>query len=77
MVEDYPIVNWGEVPAVVKNIKYPFAGRTSHQVTLGVFDCKTGKTIYLKTGEPKDQYLTAVTWSPDEKYIYVSLLNRY
>ncbi|GBL35555.1 prolyl tripeptidyl peptidase [Filimonas sp.] len=76
MVEDYPIVNWVDVPATVKNIKYPFAGRTSHQVTIGVYDYATGKLIYLKTGEPKDQYLTTVTWSPDEKYIYVSLLNR-
>jgi dipeptidyl-peptidase-4 len=76
MVEDYPIVNWNETPATVKNIKYPFAGRTSHQVTVGVYDCKTGKILYLNTGEPKDQYLTTVTWSPSEKYIYVSILNR-
>lgn len=76
MVEDYPIVNWNDIPATVVNIKYPFAGRTSHQVTVGVFDCKTGKIVYLKTGEPKEQYLTTVSWSPDEKYVYVSLLNR-
>ncbi|MBP6625648.1 MAG: DPP IV N-terminal domain-containing protein [Chitinophagaceae bacterium] len=76
MVEDYPVTNWNEVPAVTKMIKYPFAGRTSHQVTIGVYDIKTAQTIYLKTGEPKDQYLTNVTWSPDEKFIYVSILNR-
>ncbi len=76
MVEDYPVVNWSEVPAVSKSIKYPFAGRTSHQVTVGIYNCLTGSTVYLKTGEPADQYLTTVTWSPDEKHIYVSLLNR-
>ncbi|MBK7763141.1 MAG: DPP IV N-terminal domain-containing protein [Bacteroidetes bacterium] len=76
MVENYPIVNWNETPATVKNIKYPFAGRTSHQVTIGVYNCRTGNTVYLQTGEPKDQYLTTVSWSPDEKYIYVTLLNR-
>ena len=76
MVEDYPIVNWNDVPATVKNIKYPFAGRTSHEVTIGVFDCSNGKTIYLETGEPKDQYLTNVSWSPDEQFIYVSIVNR-
>lgn len=76
MVEDYPVVNWDSVPATVKFVKYPFAGRTSHEVTLGVYDTKTKSTVYLKTGTPKDQYLTTVTWSPDEKYIYVSLLNR-
>ncbi len=76
MVEDYPIVNWSETPATVKNIKYPFAGRKSHHVSLAIYNAKTASTIYLKTGDPKDQYLTSVTWSPDGKSIYLALLNR-
>ncbi len=76
MVENYPVVNWAETPAIVNMVKYPFAGRTSHQVTLGVYNIKTASTLYLKTGDPKDQYLTSVTWSPDAKYLYVGLLNR-
>jgi dipeptidyl-peptidase-4 len=52
------------------------AGMTSHQVTVGVYNLKTGKTIFLNTGEPKDQYLSGVTWSPDEKCIYINQLNR-
>ncbi|MBW7871104.1 MAG: DPP IV N-terminal domain-containing protein [Flavobacteriia bacterium] len=76
MVEDYPIVDWSTVPAVNYNIKYPFAGRTSHQVTLGVYDPKTKQTVFLQTGEPKDQFLTCVTWSPDEKSIFIAVLNR-
>ncbi len=76
MVENYPIVNWKETPPTIKNIKYPFAGRTSHQVTIGIYASKNGSTIYLQTGEPKEQYLTSVTWSPDERYVYVGILNR-
>ena len=76
MVEDYPVVDWSTTPAQSKNIKYPFSGRTSHQVTLGVYHPATQQTIYLNTSGPKDQYLTTVTWSPDEKYIYLSILNR-
>lgn len=76
MVEDYPIVNWSTVPAKNENIKYPFAGRTSHQVTLGVYNPKTAQTVFLKTGEPKDQYLTNISWSPDEKSIFIQVLNR-
>jgi dipeptidyl-peptidase-4 len=76
MVNDYPIIDWSGVPAKNKGIKYPMAGGTSHQVTVGIFNPITGQTIYIKTGEPKDQYLTCVTWSPDEQYIYVALLNR-
>lgn len=76
MVEDYPVVNWSSVPATVKMIKYPFAGRKSHHVTIGVYNVVNQKMVYLQTGEPAEQYLTTVTWSPDEKFIYVSLLNR-
>jgi dipeptidyl-peptidase-4 len=76
MVTDYPITEWSEKPASVRNIKYPFAGDSSHHVTVGVYDLNQGTTIYLKTGEPKEQYLTNVTWSPDEKKIYVVIVNR-
>lgn len=76
MVEDYPIIDWSTTPAVNKNIKYPFAGRTSHQVTLGVYNPTTQTTKFLEIDGPKDQYLTSVTWAPDEKSIFVGVLNR-
>ncbi|MFC6103476.1 S9 family peptidase [Olivibacter domesticus] len=76
MVENYPLINWDDTPATVHYTKYPFAGRTSHEVTLGVYNPKTEQTTFLQTGEPKDHYLTCVTWSPDEKFIYVAILNR-
>ena len=76
MVADYPIIDWSVTPAVNHNIKYPMAGQTSHQVTLGVFNIKTQSTTFLKVEGEKDQYLTAVTWSPDSKYIFVAVLNR-
>ena len=76
MVADYPLVNIDTRIATVKTTKYPMAGETSHQVTLGVYDTETGNTTFLKTGEPKDHYLTAVTWDPSGKYIYIAILNR-
>ncbi|MGE5432001.1 MAG: S9 family peptidase [Syntrophomonadaceae bacterium] len=76
MVTDYPLVDISEQPANLVKIKYPMAGMNSHQVTIGVYNISTGKTIFLETGEPKDQYLTNVTWSPDEKYLYSAQLNR-
>ncbi len=76
MVTDYPIIDISHTPAKTKNIKYPMAGQVSHHVTVGIYNIKTGKTIYLKTGEPLDQYLTCLTWSPDEKYFYITHLNR-
>lgn len=77
MVKDYPITKWDATPAVADIIKYPMAGGTSHQVTLCVYNPTTGKTVVLKTGEKnKDHYLTSVTSSPDEKYVFIAILNR-
>lgn len=76
MVADYPVIDWSVTPAVNHNIKYPMAGQTSHEVTLGVYNIKNQSTTFLKIEGEKDQYLTAVTWSPDSKYIFVGVLNR-
>lgn len=76
MVSDYPIINWSTVPASNQNIKYPMAGGTSHQVTVGIYNPINKKTTYLQTTGPKDQYLTNISWSPDEKYVFVAVLNR-
>lgn len=76
MVEDYPIPNWESVPATFTNIKYPMAGRKSHQVKLVIFNPSTGKEITLKTGEPLDHYLTNIAWDPTDKFIYIAELNR-
>lgn len=76
MVTEYPLVNIDERIAKVENIRYPMAGMASHHVTVGVFDPVKSQVIYLKTGEPADQYLTNITWSPDEKYIFIAVLNR-
>lgn len=76
MVEDYPIIDWTNTPAENHNIKYPFAGRTSHQVKLKIYDPKTKKTIEVQTQGPKDLFLTNIAWSPDEQSIYIVELNR-
>lgn len=76
MVGDYPLVDYMTREAELVDIKYPMAGMTSHQVKLSVFDPKTGKAVFMKTGEPLDHYLTNICWSPDEKSIFIQELNR-
>lgn len=76
MVTNYPMIDITGRIATVVNTRYPMAGMTSHNVTLGVYNINTGNTTYIKTGEPVDQYLTLVTWDPSEKYIYIGILNR-
>ena len=76
MVTDYPLVNINTRIAELENTKYPMAGTTSHQVTVGIYDVNSEKSIFIKTGEPKEQYLTNISWSPDEKYLFIGVLNR-
>ncbi len=76
MVTDYPLVDINTRPAELNSIKYPMAGMKSHQVTIGIFDTKNQSVIYLKTGEPVDQYLTNVTWNPEGTEVWIAVLNR-
>lgn len=76
MVANYPLTNWNEREAVNKDIKYPMAGMTSENVTLVVFDVASGKKVTIQTGEPKEQYLTMVSWEPTGKFIFIGVLNR-
>ncbi len=76
MVTDYPLVDISARPATVNLIKYPMAGMKSHEVTVGVYNIASSKTVYLNTGLPNEQYLTNITWSPDESTIYIQVLNR-
>ncbi len=76
MVTDYPLVDINKRVAKLENIKYPMAGMKSHHVTVGVFNIETKVKIYLKTGLPKEKFLTNISWSPDEKYIGIAELNR-
>lgn len=76
MVTDYPIIDWTTRPAKNVNIKYPMAGDKSHHVTVGVYNAETKALVYLKTGEPVEQFLTNIAWSPDDKYVFIAVLNR-
>jgi len=76
MVKEYPLVNIDEPIATVEYTRYPMAGMKSHHVTLGVFNPAINQVIFLKTGEPAEQYLTNISWSPDEKYIFIAIVNR-
>ena len=76
MVTDYPQVNTSTRIATPEPDKYPMAGMTSHKVTVGVYNVKTGKTVYLQAGDPPDRYFTNISWAPNEQHIYVIELNR-
>ncbi len=76
MVGDYPVVDIRPAEATVKMMKYPMTGSQNEVVQVAVYDRKKDTTIYLKTGEDTDQFLTNISWDPSEKYIYIAVLNR-
>ena len=76
MVTDYPQVDIFPREATYEPDKYPMAGETSHQVTVGIYDMNTHQTVYLNAGDPTDRYFTNIAWSPDGQTIYMFELNR-
>ena len=76
MVANYPLVDIDTRIATETPIRYPMAGEKSHLVTVGIYDLKTDKTVYLNTGDPTDRYFTNIAWAPDGKLIYLIELNR-
>ena len=76
MVTQYPLVDVTARIGEVNNIRYPMAGMTSHKVQVGIYSPATGKTLYLETGDPTDRYFTNISWSPDERSLFLIELNR-
>ena len=53
----------------------------SHEVTVGVYNTVKETVLYLHSRQDttvaeREMFLTNVTWSPDEKHVYIAKLNR-
>lgn len=75
-VNQYPLISITEIPATVDNIRYPMAGGKSEKLSLGIYSLATGKTVFVEAGDTTNHYLTCVSWSPDERYLFIAVLNR-
>ncbi len=85
MVGQYPLLQTDPREAEVHWVRYPMAGMTSHQVTIGIYNPDTQQTVYLRTNDKPagkdgindaDHYLCSVCWTPDCRQILVAELNR-
>ena len=76
MVTDYPQVNTYERVATLEPDAYPMAGMRSHKVTIGIYNITTQTTSWLDLGDVTDRYFTNITWSADDKEIYLFEVNR-
>ena len=76
-VGTFPLLDITTRTGTLNEIKYPMAGMKSEQVSLGVYDLASGKTVFLDvTDFGREQYLTNIAWSPASDFIYVQVLDR-
>lgn len=75
-VANYPLLDITETPGKLVNLKYPMIGQKSEKPRVGIYNLATGKTVFIKPRNNADDYLTNLTWTPDEKFILIAELNR-
>ncbi|MBP6558609.1 MAG: DPP IV N-terminal domain-containing protein, partial [Flavobacterium sp.] len=75
-VADYPLLDINETPGKLVNIKYPMIGQKSEKPRVGIYNLANGKTVFITPRGNQDDYLTNLSWTPDEKYVLIAELNR-
>ncbi len=75
-VADYPLLDISITPGTLRSIKYPMAGQKSEYAQVGIFNPKNNRITYLRVSGEREQYLTNLAWDPNEKYVYVVIVNR-
>ena len=75
-VADYPLLDINETPGKLVSIKYPMIGQKSEKPRVGIYNLATAKTVFINPKGANDDYLTNLSWTPDEKYILIAELNR-
>ncbi|MFK5891238.1 MAG: DPP IV N-terminal domain-containing protein [Flavobacteriaceae bacterium] len=75
-VTNYPLVDVTTTPATLKYIKYPMNGMGSEIPKAGIYSVKSNSVLYLDIDTSDEHYLTNLSWSPDEKYVFLAEVNR-
>ena len=76
-VTTFPLLDITTRTGSLKEIKYPMAGMDSENVQLGIYDIRSGETVYAEVDDfGYDRYLTNITWAPDASMIYIQVLDR-
>ena len=76
-VTDFPLLDISTRTGTLKNIKYPMNGMASEEIRLGIYDLASKKTVWCDvTDFGYDRYLTNISWSPDERYVFIQVLDR-
>ncbi|MDE5638892.1 MAG: DPP IV N-terminal domain-containing protein, partial [Odoribacter sp.] len=76
-VGTFPLLDITTRTGSLKEIKYPMTGMPSEQISVGVYDLASQRTVFLDvTDFGREQYLTNVTWDPASEMIYLQVVDR-
>lgn len=76
-VSSFPLLDITTRTGSLMEIKYPMAGMSSENVMAGIYDLASGTTTYVKADDfGYDQYLTCISWSPDDRWLFIQVLDR-
>ncbi|MDP5010431.1 MAG: S9 family peptidase [Crocinitomicaceae bacterium] len=75
-VHEYPLVDINQTPAELMPIKYPMAGQKSENPKVGIYHLATKQTVFISPKGAADDYLTNITFTPDNNYVVIAEVNR-
>ena len=75
-VHDYPLLNITSTPGEVEFIKYPMTGQKSEKPRVGIYNIETKQTVFISPRGNSDDYLTNLSWTPDNKSVVIAEVNR-
>ena len=76
-VSDFPLLDISTRTGSLQSIKYPMNGMESEEIKLGIYDLETRKTVWCDvTDFGYDRYLCDISWSPDDKNVFIQVLDR-
>ena len=76
-VTTFPLLDIQTRTGELRRLKYPMNGMDSEVLKIGVYDFQTGETSWLEvTDFTPERYITNLSWSPDDKYIFAQIVSR-
>lgn len=76
-VSEFPLLDITSRTGSLKSIKYPMNGMPSEKLQLQVRDSSDMVISTMQVGDFTDErYLTGISWSPEDRYIFIQVLDR-
>ena len=76
-VSQFPLLDIQSRTGTLREIYYPMNGMASEEVGVGVYDFASAQTVWLDvTDFSAERYITNLSWSPDNRFLYAQVLDR-